>query len=171
MKLTGQHFFIILFGLIIGYITYKIFKQIRDNDTDDIENFESSINKFIRKKNNNKKSNKSNNSNNSKNHKISKVSKTSNTNNSSNTDKTSNINKSKSNFANLSSDSGITFDELIGKTEKMNLKKYSITNVKDDILDYLDSFKKEKFRNETGSSNEYLDQLGYFKDKFFEIFI
>jgi hypothetical protein len=52
----------------------------------------------------------------------------------------------------------------------MNVEKYTITNIKKNFFDYINSFKKVKFTNVTGTADETYEQLGMFKDKFFEIF-
>jgi hypothetical protein len=66
--------------------------------------------------------------------------------------------------------SKLTFDDLIKESETMNVEKYTITNIKKNFFDYINSFKKVKFANVTGTADETYEQLGMFKDKFFEIF-
>jgi len=66
--------------------------------------------------------------------------------------------------------SKLTFDDLIKESENMNVEKYTITNIKKNFFDYINSFNKMKFTNVTGSADETYEQLGMFKDKFFEIF-
>ena len=66
--------------------------------------------------------------------------------------------------------SKLTFDDLIKESETMNVEKYTITNIKKNFFDYINSFKKVKFTNVTGTADETYEQLGMFKDKFFEIF-
>ena len=66
--------------------------------------------------------------------------------------------------------SKLTFDDLIKESETMNVEKYTITNMKKNFYDYINSFKKANFNNVTGTADETYEQLGMFKDKFFEIF-
>lgn len=66
--------------------------------------------------------------------------------------------------------SKLTFDDLIKESENMNVEKYTITNMKKNFYDYINSFKKANFNNVTGTADETYEQLGMFKDKFFEIF-
>jgi len=66
--------------------------------------------------------------------------------------------------------SKLTIDDLIKESENMNVEKYTITNIKKNFFDYINSFNKMKFTNVTGSADETYEQLGMFKDKFFEIF-
>lgn len=66
--------------------------------------------------------------------------------------------------------SKLTFDDIIKESETMNVEKYTITNIKKNFFDYINSFKKVKFTNVTGTADETYEQLGMFKDKFFEIF-
>lgn len=128
-QLNSSQVSIILFTIIIGFLVYRIFKIKRIND---IESFESSINKLIRNKNNNSSKNKYN------------------------------ITKTKT--------SKLTFDDLIKKSESLNVEKYTISNMKKNFFDYINSFKKVKFTNVSGTADETYEQLGMFKDKFFEIF-
>jgi len=66
--------------------------------------------------------------------------------------------------------SKLTFDDLIKESENMNVEKYTITNMKKNFYDYINSFKKANFNNVTGTADETYEQLSMFKDKFFEIF-
>ena len=66
--------------------------------------------------------------------------------------------------------SRLTFDDLIKESENMNVEKYTITNMKKNFYDYINSFKRANFNNVTGTADETYEQLGMFKDKFFEIF-
>ncbi len=64
-----------------------------------------------------------------------------------------------------------SFEDLIKETEDMDVDKFSVSNIKKNIFGYIDSFRKEKFKNTTGTTTEALEKFGYFKEKFFEIFI
>lgn len=115
-----------------------------DISDDDIENFESVINKF--KLENNA-------SNASKNNKIKRNRKNSN----------NRKNKGKNNDK-------ITFDDLVKEGENLNVNNYTVDSIKEDFWKYANSFKSDKFTNVTGTTNESLEKLSLFKDKFFEIF-
>jgi hypothetical protein len=65
---------------------------------------------------------------------------------------------------------GITFEELLKASEEIDPKKISISNMKKEISDYNDSFKKEKFKNNSQSTAEAFEKFGLYKEKFFEIF-
>ena len=73
-------------------------------------------------------------------------------------------------YTEKSKKSKLTFDDLIKEGENMNVEKYTITNIKKNFFDYINSFNKMKFTNVTGTADETYEQLGMFKDKFFEIF-
>lgn len=134
-KTTPNHIYIIIAAILIGFLVYRILKIKRENN---IEQFESAINKLMRDKKTFKK----------------------------------NSPTARSNFGNVTSKkSKMTFDDLINEAEGMNVEKYTITNIKKNFFDYINSFKKVKFTNVTGSADETYEQLGMFKDKFFEIFI
>ena len=53
----------------------------------------------------------------------------------------------------------------------MDVEKYSISNIKKNFFDYVNSFKKDKFKNTSGTTTEALEKFDYFKEKFYEIFI
>jgi uncharacterized membrane protein YraQ (UPF0718 family) len=78
--------------------------------------------------------------------------------------------QSKNIYTEKTKKSKLTFDDLIKESETMNVEKYTITNIKKNFFDYINSFKKVKFTNVTGTADETYEQLGMFKDKFFEIF-
>ena len=65
----------------------------------------------------------------------------------------------------------VTFDDLLKETEDMDVEKYSISNIKKNFFDYVNSFKKDKFKNTSGTTTEALEKFDYFKEKFYEIFI
>ena len=65
----------------------------------------------------------------------------------------------------------LTFEDVMKEAEEIDHEKYTINNLKSNFFDYVDSFKKEDFKNVTGTTNEALDKFKIFKDKFFEIFI
>lgn len=65
----------------------------------------------------------------------------------------------------------VTFDDLLKETEDMDVEKYSISNIKKNFFDYVKSFKKDKFKNTSGTTTEALEKFDYFKEKFYEIFI
>ena len=65
----------------------------------------------------------------------------------------------------------VRFDDLITNAESLNLGKYSIDSIKNNVLTYIKSFSKDKFTNVSGTTTEELNKFSYFKDKFFEIFI
>ena len=65
----------------------------------------------------------------------------------------------------------VTFEDLLKETEDMDVEKYEISNIKKNFFAYVDSFKKEKFKNSSGTTTEALEKFGYFKEKFYEIFI
>ena len=68
------------------------------------------------------------------------------------------------------SNSGTTFDDLLKQTEKMDPDKYTLANMRKTILDYNNSFKKEKFKNNSKNTSESLEKFSLYKEKFFEIF-
>lgn len=64
----------------------------------------------------------------------------------------------------------LTFDDLVKETEDIDPSKYSVSNIKNSFFTYVNSFKKDKFKNITGTTTEALEKFDYFKEKFFEIF-
>lgn len=75
----------------------------------------------------------------------------------------------KSNFSNTKN-TKTTLDDLVAEAEEIEPEKYSIGNIKQEIIDYANSFRKEKFNNTTGTTQEALEKFKLFKEKFFEIF-
>ena len=65
----------------------------------------------------------------------------------------------------------VTFDDLIKDAEDIDPSKYSVSNIKNSFFTYINSFGKDKFKNVSGTTTESLEKFGYFKDKFFDIFI
>ena len=92
-----------------------------------------------------------------------------------NPSKKSSLNTSilKKNSNKLKNNKSVTFDELIKDAEDIDPSKYSVTNIKNSFVTYLNSFSKDKdkFKNVSGTTTESLEKFGYFKDKFFDIFI
>jgi hypothetical protein len=67
--------------------------------------------------------------------------------------------------------SKLSFDDIIAEAEDMDPSKYTVDNIKNDFFRYLESFNKAKFKNVSGTTDEALEKFGFFKDKFFEIFM
>jgi len=153
---------ILIFALciLLLVILYKLY--VKTKNTYQIENFESVLNKLNKKKKNNNNSKNSNNSDNTNtkvrdnfgNDKISNTSKL--------------IRKSISSLK--SSKTNTTFDDLLKATENMDPDKYSVSNMQKDVADYIESFKKEKFSNNSKSTAESFEKFELYKSKFFEIF-
>ena len=138
---------VIIFCVILILIVYNLYK----NDIKNYNNLEhfSILNKL-------KKKNKNNNNNNNDNDKkenmydISKYNKT---------------------IKSLKSEkTGITFEELLKASEEIDPKKISISNMKKEISDYNDSFKKEKFKNNSKNTSESFEKFSLYKDKLLELF-
>ena len=66
--------------------------------------------------------------------------------------------------------SKLTFDDIVKEAEDMDPGRYTVDTLKKDFFNYIESFRKAKFENVTGTTNEALDKFSFFKDKFFEIF-
>lgn len=66
--------------------------------------------------------------------------------------------------------SGVSFDDLVTEAEDMDPDKYTVDNIKNNFFNYLESFQKAKFKNVSGTTNEALEKLTFFKDQFFQIF-
>jgi len=81
-----------------------------------------------------------------------------------------NVSSSKDNKRKLKIKSKLTFDDLVRETEDIDPSKYTISSLKNGLFSYVNSFKKEKFKNTTGTTTEALEKFDYFKEKFFEIF-
>ena len=105
------------------------------------ENFEGSLTKL---KNSNKNSRKTNKFNNVKNN-----------------NKSNKNNKGKTKY---------TFDDVITMSEELHPEKYTIDNIKNEVMKYANSFKKEKFKNNSKDTAEALEKFALYKEKFFEIF-
>jgi len=141
---------IIILCIILGLIIYKLYKNDKTYKNN-IEHFgilNNLNNKKKNKKNNNKKNNNNNNNDNdidtlSLKQKISKL-------------------KSKK--------TGATFEDLLKATEDMNPEKLSLSNMKEEFYKYNNSFKKEKFKNNSKSTAESFEKFAFYKEKFFEIF-
>lgn len=89
----------------------------------------------------------------------------------------SNLNKLKNNKKNYSNNTKknkkktkYTFDDVITMSETLHPEKYTITNIKNELIKYYNSFNKEKFNNNSKDSAEALDKFKLYKQKFFEIF-
>ena len=65
----------------------------------------------------------------------------------------------------------VRFDDIINDAESIDVGKYTIDNIKKSFFTYINSFGKDKFKNVSGTTTESFEKFGYFKDKFFEIFI
>ena len=65
----------------------------------------------------------------------------------------------------------VRFDDIINDAESIDVGKYTIDNNKKSFFTYINSFGKDKFKNVSGTTTESFEKFGYFKDKFFEIFI
>jgi len=59
---------------------------------------------------------------------------------------------------------------LKAETENLNIDNYTVDSIKKNFWDYAHSFNSDKFTNVTGTTNEALEKLTLFKNKFFEIF-
>ncbi len=136
--LTYRKFIIGILVIVIILFIFKLCNTVRKNgieEFENIENFESILNKL---KSNNKKNY-----------------------DSGSFQRTNNVKLKKK----------ASFEDLIKETEDMDVDKFSVSNIKKNIFGYIDSFRKEKFKNTTGTTTEALEKFGYFKEKFFEIFI
>uniref|UniRef100_A0A6C0EYL0 Uncharacterized protein n=1 Tax=viral metagenome TaxID=1070528 RepID=A0A6C0EYL0_9ZZZZ len=147
----------IILGIIVCIIIYKLYKNDSQNQGqyNNIETFESVLNKLNTKKGKGK-----------------------NNNNSDNSDKSDNSDSKKNKIFNdyfkskssKFSNTGTTFDDLLKQTEKMDPDKYTLANMRKTISDYNNSFKKEKFKNNSKNTSESLEKFSLYKEKFFEIF-
>ena len=151
--LSVHNLIIIICLLILIAVFYKLnnytSKKTTNNEFFNIyENFESKLSKL--KNNNSTKLNSSKNS--SKN-----ISKNSSKN-------------SKKNSKKNSSNTTYTFDDVLTMSEELHPEKYTIDNIKDEVMKYANSFKKEKFKNNSKDTTESLEKFKLYKEKFFEIF-
>lgn len=63
-----------------------------------------------------------------------------------------------------------TFDDVLTMSEELQPEKYSIGNIKEEVMKYANSFKKEKFKNNSKDTAESFEKFKLYKEKFFEIF-
>jgi len=63
-----------------------------------------------------------------------------------------------------------TFNDLVKETENLNASNYTISSIKQNLFDYINSFNKDKFKNTTETTNDVYDNFNYFKNKFYDIF-
>ena len=161
MQLKYIIFFI--FCIILAIIVYNLHKTSKNsynfvdyddyNEFDNIESFDSilkDLNKKKKKKNNNKKSNNDAKLNND--------------------DKPEILGLKKSIKKLKSKKTGTTFDDLFKAAEEIDPDRLSISNMQKNLSDYNDSFKKEKFKNNSKNTAEAFEKFGFYKEKFFEIF-
>ena len=140
---------LIILCTILVFIVYNLYKTSNDDNYKNIENFS-----ILKGLNNKKKKN--NNSN-------------------TNSDDNDNDNNDKLDFKNSlrklkSKKTGTTFDDLFKATEDMDPEKISFENMKNDLFKYNNSFKKEKFKNNSKNTAESFEKFNLYKEKFFEIF-
>ena len=133
--------------------------MFKNHNIENIENFESILSGLKNKK---KKENFSKNSDNSDN--LDKLN-----------NQTKSKNKTDSYIKNSlrklkSKTSGTTFDDLLNETEFMDPERLSLESMQKDLANYSNSFKKEKFKNNSKSTAESFEKFGFYKEKFFEIF-
>ena len=65
---------------------------------------------------------------------------------------------------------GTTFDDLFKAAEDMKPEKLSMTHMLKELSKYNDSFKKEKFNNNSKNTAESLEKFKFYKEQFFNIF-
>ena len=65
----------------------------------------------------------------------------------------------------------VRFDDIIKDAEALDVGRYTVDSIKKNFFTYVKSFSRDKFKNISGTTTESLEKFGYFKDKFFEIFI
>jgi hypothetical protein len=147
MNITYQKFIIGIFVIVIIAFTINLYQK----NTSKLEHFSNSLNKLKAKSKNNKNKKKKN----------------------------SDSGKGKSDaFADLMNSSDIknkkklTFEDLVKDAEDIDHEKYTVSKLKASLFDYIDSFNnsKAKFKNVSGTTTESLENFGYFKEKFYEIF-
>jgi hypothetical protein len=141
---------IIILFIILFLIVYNLYKNDKLHNDINIEHF-SVLNKLNKKK---KKSNFIN----------------TNTNNNNNNNTNKNLNSNKYLNSLKSNKSGITFEDLLKASEKLNTKKISFENIGEQISKYNNSFYKEKFKNNSKNTSESFEKFSLYKEKFFEIF-
>ena len=143
---------LIAFCIILICIVYNLY--INSNESISIENFDSilkDLNKNSKKK---KKNNSNSNSSDSSNDSDNRLT----------LDFKQSVKKLKS------KKTGTTFDDLFKATENMEPEKLSVENMQKELTRYNNSFKKEKFKNNSNSTAEAFEKFGLYKEKFFEIF-
>jgi hypothetical protein len=138
--LTYKKFIIGILAIVIIAFIIKLF-QNTDN-TDNIEHFQSILKKLKTTSNNSERFDNVN----------------------------VNVSSSKENKRKSKIKSKLTFDDLVKETEDIDPSKYTISSLKNSLFSYVNSFKKEKFKNTTGTTTEALEKFDYFKEKFYEIF-
>ena len=151
--LTYKKFIIGILAIVIFAFIIKLYQTYQHNNNtnldtyDNIEHFESILNKLKKTSNNNNAGERFENVPNS-------------------------ISSSKThkNKGKIKLKSKLTFDDLVKETEDIDPSKYTISSMKNGFFTYVNSFKKEKFKNTTGTTTEALEKFDYFKEKFFEIF-
>lgn len=72
-------------------------------------------------------------------------------------------------FTNISGEKK-TLDDLINDVSTIDLDKTNPYNMKDELVEYINSFGKGKIGKKSNNSAESLDKYKLFKEKFFEIF-
>ena len=127
-------------SIILFFIVYNLYKTCNNKNNEYFDNIENFKSKLEGFK---KKNNKNKNNNNDSKKLIKKM-------------------KSKT--------SGTTFDELFKATEDMDSDKFSISNMQKELSKYYDSFKKEKFKNNSKSTAESFEKFAFYKEQFFNIF-
>lgn len=63
-----------------------------------------------------------------------------------------------------------SIDELIKKTESIDPNSFTFEKLKEDIVKYSNSFKKDKFKNNSKNTAESFEKFALYKEKLFEIF-
>jgi hypothetical protein len=86
------------------------------------------------------------------------------------TDKNSLTRRVFNNVSSYKSDNKYTIDDVITRSERLKTDKMSMDYIKKEIVDYYNSFKKEKFANTSSDTREALNKFPLYKEKFFEIF-
>jgi hypothetical protein len=66
--------------------------------------------------------------------------------------------------------SGTTFEDILKSSEEINPEKLTVENMKNELYKYHQSFKKEKFKNNSKNTRESFEKFGLYKEKFFELF-
>jgi len=163
-----------IFFIILVIIVYNLYKKcnninnfIINDERVEIENFEDKKKYLKKNKNKNKNNNNNNNDNNTDNN-------NNNNNDTDNTDNTDNgktiLDFKKSIRKMKSKKTGTTFDDLFKATEKMDADKLSVENMNNNLSDYYNSFKKERFKNNSKNTAESFEKFAFYKEQFFNIF-